>query len=56
MWASVLLVLEYDALKLCSLVQFLLNRLKVFFAICYSTQSANIYKMIGKIQLLHSVR
>lgn len=36
-------------MKLCSLVQFLLNSLKVFFVTCYFTQSANIYKMIGKM-------
>jgi len=56
LWETVLLVLEFDALKLCSLVKFLLNSLKVFFLICYFIQSADIYKMKGKMQFLHSVR
>jgi hypothetical protein len=50
-----LLVLEFDALRLCSFVQFLMNSLKVFFVIFYFIESADIFKVICKIELLYSV-
>jgi hypothetical protein len=48
-------MLKFDALKLLSLVQFLLNSLRVFFVICYFVQSANMFKVMGKMLLLHFV-